>query len=126
MRAKPQTLPSAGVFARGRGRSGRRRDRGRSRGSRRARVRAHAAPLARATARCHVARMSRPLSLDLSTDAVRPYFLWSEDATVADLRDRLASATGVAWAQLAGMIMREARDPDVWRFVTPQAVADRY
>ena len=70
--------------------------------------------------------MSRPLSLDLSSDDVRPYFLWSEDASVGELRARLAGATGAAWASLVGMVMREARDPDVWRFVTPAEVSARF
>ncbi len=70
--------------------------------------------------------MARPLAVDLSSDDVRPYFLWSEDTTVGQLRARLVAARGGDWARLVGMIMREARDPDVWRFVTPAEVAERY
>ncbi|MDX2054695.1 MAG: hypothetical protein SFV15_20000 [Polyangiaceae bacterium] len=66
------------------------------------------------------------LSRDLSDPDARPYFLWSEPTTVGEFRDKLAQADGEEWARLVGTLMREARDPDVWKFVTPQMVWERF
>jgi hypothetical protein len=67
--------------------------------------------------------MPRPagvrLSLDLDDAEAVPYFLWDEPMTVAELRSRLAGATKPERQRLLGRILREARDPDVWRFTTP-------
>lgn len=62
--------------------------------------------------------MRAPLSLDLDDPEARPYFLWDEDTSVGELRQRLASASDVEKGALLGKILREARDPDVWRFTT--------
>ncbi len=64
----------------------------------------------------------RPLSVSLADDT-RPYFLWDEDISVAELRTRLAGGDDDADRLLAKML-REANDMDVWRFVRPQRVAD--
>ncbi|MDD9938222.1 MAG: hypothetical protein OXT09_31720 [Myxococcales bacterium] len=56
---------------------------------------------------------------------MRPYFLWDEDTTVAGFRSALESADEAEWARLVGKLMREARDTDVWLFVSPQAVWER-
>ena len=62
------------------------------------------------------------LSLDLEDPAAVPYFLWDAPMTVAELRSRLRSAPEPERVRLLGKILREARDPDVWRFTTPEEV----
>jgi hypothetical protein len=62
------------------------------------------------------------LSLDLDDPAAVPYFLWDEPMTVAELRSRLQGASREERLRLLGRILREARDPDVWRFTTPAEV----
>lgn len=42
--------------------------------------------------------------------------------TVAELKQKLASASGEERIRLLGKILREARDYDVWKFTTPQEV----
>ena len=42
--------------------------------------------------------------------------------TLSELRLRLATAPEPERLRLLGKILREARDPDVWRFVTPEQV----
>jgi hypothetical protein len=63
------------------------------------------------------------LSLDLDDPAAVPYFLWDEPITLAVLRARLRTASRPERIRLLGRILREARDPDVWRFTTPDEVA---
>ena len=58
------------------------------------------------------------LSLDLDDPAAVPYFLWDEPMTLADLQTRLREASRPERLRLLGRILREARDPDVWRFTT--------
>ena len=65
------------------------------------------------------------LSTDLCDPTVRPYFLWDESTTVAQLQAAIEQAKPEEWARLVGKVMREARDTDVWRFVTPRAVWKR-
>jgi hypothetical protein len=62
------------------------------------------------------------LTTDLSRPDAVPYFLWDEPMTVSRLRQRLASAGTRERFRLLGKILREARDPDVWLFVTPEEV----
>lgn len=62
------------------------------------------------------------LSLDLDDPEAVPYFLWDEPVTLAELRSRLAHADRAERLRLLGRILREARDPDVWRFTTPAEV----
>jgi hypothetical protein len=62
------------------------------------------------------------LTTDLTREDERPYFLWDEERTVAGFRRALATADAAERCRLIGKLMREARDPDVWRFVTPQEV----
>ena len=66
----------------------------------------------------------RPLSGDLSDPEGRPYFLWDEDVTLREFKDRLRSADSATRLQALAKLLREARDIDVWHFVTPQDVAD--
>jgi hypothetical protein len=66
------------------------------------------------------------LSTNLREPNARPYFLWDEQTTVAQFRDALATADAREWARLVGKLMREARDRDVWEFVAPQLVWQRF
>ncbi len=63
-----------------------------------------------------------PLTTDLSNDQGRPYFLWDEQRTTGEFRRSLATATPQERYRLIGKLMREARDTDVWQFVTPTEV----
>jgi hypothetical protein len=66
----------------------------------------------------------RPVTADLSTPDVRPYFLWDEDISVAELHEALSGRRGDhERTRLLGKLLREARDTDVWQFVTPADVA---
>lgn len=40
--------------------------------------------------------------------------------TVGELRERLRTASAPERERLLGKILREARDTDVWRFISPQ------
>lgn len=53
----------------------------------------------------------------------RPYFLWDEDVTIAELHARLASGEPER-SRLLGKMLREAKDTDVWAFITPEEVAE--
>jgi hypothetical protein len=55
---------------------------------------------------------------------LRPYFLWDEDLSIDELRARLAGADAFERDRLLGKLLREARDVDVWQFVTPARVAE--
>jgi hypothetical protein len=63
-----------------------------------------------------------PLTTDLSKERARPYFLWDEERTIGEFRQALASASPPERWHLVGKLMREARDPDVWEFITPAEV----
>ena len=63
------------------------------------------------------------LTSDLSREDAIPYFLWDQPMTVAELRGRLERSPASERYRLLGMILREAREPDVWKFTTPQEVA---
>jgi hypothetical protein len=63
-----------------------------------------------------------PLTTDLSSEEAMPYFLWDQPMTIGELRRRLSGPPEERY-QLLGTILREAREPDVWRFTTPEEVA---
>jgi hypothetical protein len=65
----------------------------------------------------------RPLTTDMSRGELRPYFLWDEDLSIDELRAILGGAHTERRRQLLGKMLREARDIDVWCFVTPEEVA---
>jgi|SRR5688572_6058089 hypothetical protein len=65
----------------------------------------------------------RGLTTDMRRSDLRPYFLWDEDVSIAELRAVLAGPDGFRKDQLFGKMLREARDLDVWEFVTPTDVA---
>jgi hypothetical protein len=64
----------------------------------------------------------RALTTDLSADELRPYFLWDEDISIKELRAALQSDDRALRLRLLGKMLREARDIDVWAFVTPAEV----
>ena len=66
----------------------------------------------------------RPLTADLSQGGLRPYFLWDEDVSIDELRAKLHGGDAYERLRLLGKMLREARDIDVWEFVTPEDVAE--
>ena len=66
------------------------------------------------------------LSTDLTDNDSRPYFLWDEELTLGEFRESLKQASPEEWARLVGKLMREARDTDVWEFVSVQDVWERW
>ena len=67
-----------------------------------------------------------PLSTDLDDSGAVPYFLWDEPMTVSELRRRLADGSRAERWRLLAKILREARDPEVWRFTSPQEVVEAW
>ncbi len=65
----------------------------------------------------------RPLTTDMKECGKRPYFLWDEDISIGELRAQLKGASDYERTRLLGKMLREARDIDVWHFVTPEEVA---
>ncbi len=66
------------------------------------------------------------LSTDLDSPQSIPYFLWDEPMTVAEFRQRLQTASLAEQTRLLAKLLREARDTDVWQFVTPAEVWRRW
>jgi hypothetical protein len=66
------------------------------------------------------------LSTNLDDANAVPYFLWDDPMTMRELRERLATASAPERTRLLGKIVREARDPDVWRFISPQELSRRF
>ncbi len=64
------------------------------------------------------------MTIDFDREDARPYFLWDEDLSIAELRERLAGPDPKERRRLLAKLLREARDLDVWKFVTPKEVAD--
>lgn len=62
------------------------------------------------------------LSTRLDDPDAIPYFLWDDPMTVSELEERLRTASEPERLRLVALILREARDADVWRFVTPEEV----
>lgn len=67
--------------------------------------------------------MSRGLTTDLDRLDLRPYFFWDEDVSIGELRAVLGGPSSDERDRLLGKMLREARDIDVWRFVSPEDVA---
>jgi hypothetical protein len=65
----------------------------------------------------------RALTTDLTRQDSRPYFLWDEDTSIAELRAALSGTDERERHRLLGKMLREARDTDVWQFVSPTQVA---
>jgi hypothetical protein len=68
----------------------------------------------------------RRLGTDLANPETRPWFLWDEDLCVRELRAILTDQAHPRWVELAAKVMREARDDQVWLFLTPAKAAARY
>ena len=66
------------------------------------------------------------LSTNLSSPDSIPYFLWDEPMTVAEFRHRLRNGSTAEQTRLLGKLLREGRDTDVWLFVTPAEVWQRW
>jgi hypothetical protein len=66
------------------------------------------------------------MTIDLSQEQSRPYFLWDEDLSIEELRKRLQGDDRAERLRLLAKLLREARDIDVWNFVTPGQVADAF
>jgi len=69
-------------------------------------------------------RWMRRLTIDFSRGDLRPYFLWDEDLSIDELRGRLRGGDEADRLRLLGKLLREARDVDVWEFVSPREVAE--
>lgn len=65
----------------------------------------------------------RPLTKDPTRGDARPYFLWDEDTSIDELRQVLSGPDSERRERLIGKMLREARDTDVWQFVSPEEVA---
>ena len=65
----------------------------------------------------------RALTTDLTRQDSRPYFLWDEDTSIAEFRAALSGSNDAERQRLLGKMLREARDTDVWQFVSPTEVA---
>jgi hypothetical protein len=63
------------------------------------------------------------MTLDLDQSEARPYFLWDEDLSIAEFCRGLSGPDPQERLRLLAKLLREARDIDVWRFVTPREVA---
>lgn len=64
------------------------------------------------------------MTIDLDREEARPYFLWDEDLSIRELRERLSDRESPERLRLLAKMLREARDIDVWHFVTPEEVAE--
>lgn len=58
------------------------------------------------------------LSTDFSDEEGVPYFLWDDPMTVRELRQRLHESSEPERVRLIARILREARDTDVWPWVS--------
>lgn len=65
----------------------------------------------------------RALTTDLAQVECRPYFFWDEDTSIAELRAVLSGTDADERKRMLGKMLREARDADVWQFVSPLDVA---
>jgi hypothetical protein len=64
------------------------------------------------------------LSTDLNDPRAIPYFLWDDPMTVAELKERLATASPPEKTRLLAKVLREARDTEVWKFTSlPEVLA---
>ena len=66
----------------------------------------------------------RPLSSNLTDEDKRPYFLWDEDISLREFKERLRGPDPTDRLHILAKLLREARDIDVWMFITPQEAAD--
>ncbi|HEX5752928.1 MAG TPA: hypothetical protein VFZ09_42385 [Archangium sp.] len=62
------------------------------------------------------------LDTDFQDENAVPYFLWDDPMTVRELRERLRTVSEPERVRLMGIILREARDTDVWAWVSLEEV----
>lgn len=67
-----------------------------------------------------------PFSDDLDDPAAVPYFTLHSPMTVAEVRQRLADASDPERDRILALVLREAKDTDVWKFTTPEEVVRRW
>jgi hypothetical protein len=67
-----------------------------------------------------------PLSSDLDDPEAYPYFVWDDPMTNRELRQRLQTASPAERTRLLAKILREARDCDVWKYSSPDEVAEAW
>jgi hypothetical protein len=60
---------------------------------------------------------------DMADEHLRPYFLWDEDRSIAELKAAFRDGSETERVRLLAKLLREARDIDVWHFVSPDEVA---
>ncbi len=53
-------------------------------------------------------------------------FAWDREESPVSLRARLSEASPEQWLDLAAWIMREARVEEVWDFLRPQEIVERF
>jgi hypothetical protein len=70
--------------------------------------------------------VSASLSTDLEDPLAVPYFMWDEPMTVSEVKLRLKTASPAEQTRLLAKVLREGRDPDVWKFTTPDEVWRRW
>jgi len=51
-----------------------------------------------------------------------PYFLWDDPMPVGELERRLREGSEPERLRLLALVLREARDTEVWRFTTPREI----
>lgn len=67
------------------------------------------------------------LALDFDDPDSCPYFLWSENMTIRELREVLSGSRGESLRlQYTARILRECRLKDVWHFLKPQDILDSW
>jgi hypothetical protein len=66
------------------------------------------------------------LSLDMTRDDARPYFLWDTRMTAGELRQRLREAEETERILWMARILREARYQDVWAFLSLEDVLSHW
>lgn len=68
------------------------------------------------------ATVSANLTTNLDDPAAIPYFLWDAPMTVAEFKQRLKTTSLAEQTRLLAIVLREARDTDVWKFTSPEEV----
>jgi hypothetical protein len=70
--------------------------------------------------------MSQTATIEKTPHANQLSFAWDRHETAEGLRRKLAAAPPDQWADLAAWILREARVPEVWDFITPEELAKNW
>jgi hypothetical protein len=67
-----------------------------------------------------------PTSPALLDDSEKPYFLWWTKLTIAEFRRELRSSDREIADYYLAALLREANTRDVWLFVTPAQIRERW